>query len=137
MRLQIECAHCGSGALHHEDGHHSVGRVHRQIRDKRRRGQTGRCNTSARLEQAQHGRLEEAQDTQPSEPAMWGEGPIGTAEGSVSLGYESITCFSGSTSLVRWRRVLLWGSSIGGSGVGLILVIALVVYFMGGFRTKS
>jgi hypothetical protein len=26
---------------------------------------------------------------------------------------------------------------IGGSGIGLILVICLIVYFMGGFRTKS
>ena len=29
------------------------------------------------------------------------------------------------------------GPLIGGSGIGLILVIALVVYFMGGFRTRS
>lgn len=29
------------------------------------------------------------------------------------------------------------GPAIGGGGVGLILVIGLVIYFLGGFRTKS
>jgi hypothetical protein len=29
------------------------------------------------------------------------------------------------------------GPIIGGSGLGLLLVICLVIYFMGGFRTKS
>jgi len=31
----------------------------------------------------------------------------------------------------------LGGPFIGGSGIGLILVICLIIYFMGGFRTKS
>jgi hypothetical protein len=31
----------------------------------------------------------------------------------------------------------LGGPVIGGSGLGLILVICLVIYVMGGFRTKS
>jgi hypothetical protein len=29
------------------------------------------------------------------------------------------------------------GPIIGGSGIGLLLVIGLVIYFMGGFRTKN
>jgi hypothetical protein len=28
------------------------------------------------------------------------------------------------------------GPAIGGGGIGLILVICLIIYFMGGFRTK-
>jgi hypothetical protein len=29
------------------------------------------------------------------------------------------------------------GPAIGGSGIGLILAICLIIYFMGGFRTKG
>jgi hypothetical protein len=29
------------------------------------------------------------------------------------------------------------GPAIGGGGIGLILVICLIIYFMGGFRTKK
>jgi hypothetical protein len=29
------------------------------------------------------------------------------------------------------------GPAIGGGGIGLILVIGLIIYFMGGFRTRA
>ena len=31
----------------------------------------------------------------------------------------------------------LGGPAVGGGGLGLILVICLIIYFMGGFRTRS
>ncbi len=31
----------------------------------------------------------------------------------------------------------LGGPAIGGGGIGLILMVALIIYFVGGFRTKS
>jgi hypothetical protein len=52
--------------------------------------------------------------------------------------HESIDYFVCSSSVVRWGRVLLGGPAIGGGGIGLILVICLIVYCMGGFRrTKT
>lgn len=68
----------------------------------------------------------------------WGEDPIG------SVGYE---CYLATMNMLLLVVVLLLlfggggfylgGPVIGGGGLGLILVICLVMYVMGGFRTKT
>ena len=70
-------------------------------------------------------------------PAPWGEDPIGTAQWRV---FFSIL----NTLLILVVLLLLFGGGgfyfggpvIGGSGLGLVLLICLVIYFMGGFRTR-
>jgi hypothetical protein len=67
--------------------------------------------------------------------ARWGEDPIGTA---VEAGYVEVM----NILLVLVVLLLLFGGGgfyfggpvIGGSGIGLILLICLVIYFAGGFR---
>jgi len=51
--------------------------------------------------------------------------------------YESNNYFACSSSVVRWGGFYFGGPAIGGSGIGLILLICLIIYFMGGFRTKK
>ena len=70
--------------------------------------------------------------------ASGGEDPIGTVR---------TTCYLTGMNILLLMVVLLLlfggggfyfgGPVIGGSGLGLILAICLVIYLMGGFRTKS
>jgi hypothetical protein len=70
--------------------------------------------------------------------STWGEDPIG------NVGYE---CYLATMNMLLLIVVLLLlfggggfyfgGPLIGGSGLGLILMICLVVYLVGGFRTKT
>jgi hypothetical protein len=70
--------------------------------------------------------------------APWGKDPIGP----VALG-----CYPVVMNILLLLVVLLLlfggggfyfgGPIIGGSGLGLILMICLVVYLVGGFRTKA
>jgi hypothetical protein len=68
-------------------------------------------------------------------PSSWGKDPIGTV---------AAACYLNTMNILLLVVVLLLlfggggfyfgGPVIGGSGLGLILLICLVIYFMGGFR---
>jgi hypothetical protein len=71
-------------------------------------------------------------------PTPWGDDPIGTvAKG----GYLTVM----NILLILVVLLLLFGGGgfyfggpvIGGSGLGLVLLICLVIFFMGGFRTSK
>ena len=72
--------------------------------------------------------------------------PVGT-RGESPNGNRSSVCYLVGMNLLVILLVLLLlfggggfylgGPVIGGSGIGLVLVICLIVYFMGGFRTRS
>jgi len=79
-----------------------------------------------------------AQADSKRQPALWGEDPIGTV---AAMGYPPAM----NILLLLVVLLLLFGGGgfyfggpfIGGGGIGLVLLICLVVYFMGGFRTKT
>jgi hypothetical protein len=68
----------------------------------------------------------------------WGEDPMETGQRG---------CYRGAMNILLLMLVLLLlfggggfyfgGPVIGGGGLGLILAICLVIYLLGGFRTKS
>jgi exosortase/archaeosortase len=71
-------------------------------------------------------------------PSPWVEDPMATV---VAVGYFTVM----NTLLIIVVLLLLFGGGgfyfggpvIGGSGLGLILLICLVIFFMGGFRTTK
>ena len=71
-------------------------------------------------------------------PAPWGEDPICTvAKGCYSTVMNMILLIVVLLILFGGGGFYLGGPVFGGSALGLILVICLVVYFRGGFRTKN
>jgi hypothetical protein len=70
--------------------------------------------------------------------AMRGEDPIGTvAEPGYLVGMNILLVLVVLLLLFGGGGFYFGGPVIGGSGIGLILLICLVVYFAGGFRTKT
>jgi len=68
----------------------------------------------------------------------WGEDPIGTvAWGCYSVVMNALLLIVVLLLLFGGGGFYFGGPVIGGGGLGLILVICLVMYVMGGFRTKT
>jgi len=63
--------------------------------------------------------------------------PWPPVRGGLSYGHEYIITHGGAAPVVRRRRVLSGRTLIGGSGLGLILLICIVIYLAGGFRTTK
>jgi hypothetical protein len=71
-------------------------------------------------------------------PAPWGEDPIGTvAKGCYFTVMNMLLLIVVLLLLFGGGGFYLGGPVIGGSGLGLVLLICLVIFFMGGFRTSK
>lgn len=71
----------------------------------------------------------------PENPAPWGEDPIDIGRGARYLNGMNLLIIMLVLLLVFGGGGFFFGGPvIGGSGIGLILLICLVIYFMGGFR---
>jgi hypothetical protein len=71
-------------------------------------------------------------------PAPWGEDPIGTvAKGGYFTVMNMLLLIVVLLLLFGGGGFYLGGPVIGGSGLGLVLLICLVIYFMGGFGTRK
>lgn len=76
-------------------------------------------------------------NSQPLDWALWGKHPMATSVPPCQPMHMNIL-------LVLLVLLLLFGGggfyfggpAVGGGGLGLILVICIVIYLMGGFRTK-
>jgi hypothetical protein len=71
-------------------------------------------------------------------PFVWGEDPIGTvAWGCYLPAMNTLLLLVVLLLLFGGGGFYFGGPAIGGGGIGLILVICLLIYAMGGFRTKT
>jgi hypothetical protein len=72
---------------------------------------------------------------------------LGLLGGQRPMGMGEVVCYVSAMNLILLVVVLLLlfggggfyfgGPAIGGGGLGLVLLICLVIFFMGGFRSKN
>ena len=71
-------------------------------------------------------------------PAPWGNDPIGTVAKGCYLTLMNILLLIVVLFLLFGGGGFYFGGPvIGGSGLGLVLLICLVIFLMGGFRTRK
>ena len=79
-----------------------------------------------------------SQGTTDDAPAPWVEDPIGNhAAAGYLAGMNTLLILVVLLLLLGGGGFYFGGPAIGGGGLGLVLLICLVVFLMGGFRTKS